>query len=203
LITAKKKILNCNIAKFEVKLQPSLRPSIYSILSTKEEHCTMQNFSAKIKTLFLKGTKTVIDKSKPLIDQAKEVDFEKYVHPESLSNFGIERLAAFALDLFIFLGLSMFPAFGWVLAIAYMLLRESLPFLQGQSIGKRYFKLRAVTSTTGKPLTRRYKRSIIRGGVTLIPILNLIDAYHYFKHGERLADKWAHTVVIKEEISSF
>jgi hypothetical protein len=163
----------------------------------------MSNFISKLKSAFQKGSKTILEKSKPLIDQAKEVDFEKYVHPESLSNSGIERIAAFALDFFIFLGLSMFPAFGWILAILYMLLRDSLPFLQGQSIGKRYFKLRAVTSTTGKPLTRRYKRSIIRGSVILIPILNLIDAYHYFKNGERLADKWAHTVVIKEETTPF
>lgn len=107
-------------------------------------------------------------------------------------------MASVSLDLFIAVSIMLFPLGGWAIGIAYVLLRDALPFLQGQSLGKHFFGLRVVTKHNLKPITKQYKRAVVRGAVLLIPILNIWDIYNYFTTGQRLADEWTQTLVIKE-----
>jgi uncharacterized RDD family membrane protein YckC len=92
---------------------------------------------------------------------------------------------------------------GWLPYIAYMLIKDSLPFLEGQSIGKKAMSLRAVT-TGGAPLTNNYKAGAIRNVFVAIPILALVELILLFtrendpKRGLRLGDEFAHTKVITE-----
>jgi hypothetical protein len=139
-----------------------------------------------------------IEYTRKTIKQIQAIDWQSYFHPTVYSTEGIERLASVGLDLFIAFCITLFPLAGWAVAIAYILLRDSLPFLQGQSLGKHFFGLRVVRQQNLKPLTKFYKRSIIRGGVLLVPFLNFYDMYRYFTTGQRIADEWAQTLVIKE-----
>lgn len=105
-----------------------------------------------------------------------------------------ERFVAAFIDFVIVCGLCMFPRVGWLFGLIYHLTRDSLPFLQGQSFGKKLMHLKAVAKlheTTLPP-----EKSVIRGIVFLIPILNIVDIWHLFTKGERLADKWAETDVL-------
>lgn len=90
----------------------------------------------------------------------------------------------------------MFPRVGWMFGLIYHLTRDSLPFLNGQSFGKKLMRLKVVRIPELLPLTGSPEKSVIRGVVFLIPLLNLIDIWHLLTKGQRLADKWAETTVI-------
>lgn len=124
-------------------------------------------------------------------------DIKSNFHNRTFSEEGIERFIAFILDILSALILSLFPLWGWLLGIAYLLTKDALPIFDGRSIGKYYMNLRIVNKGTIDSITNNYKKSIIRGIVMLTPILNLVDIYHYLISGERLADKWADTIVIR------
>ena len=85
--------------------------------------------------------------------------------------------------------------------IAYVLTRDALPFLEGQSIGKKLMKLRAVTMD-GKKLTGDWQASIVRNLSMAIPFFGLVEAYIlYSRQGregalQRLGDEWAKTRVV-------
>ena len=99
----------------------------------------------------------------------------------------VKILPWYALD---FLG-----SFAW---LAYMLTKDSLPFLDGQSIGKRVMKLRAVTND-GKPLTGNWQTGILRNAFLLIaPVEFVILLVREEKPeaGRRLGDDVARTKVI-------
>jgi hypothetical protein len=136
--------------------------------------------------------------TKQAAKRLRAIDWQSYLHPSVYSTEGIERLASAGLDFFIAFCLTLFPLGGWAIAIAYILLRDSLPFLEGQSMGKHFFGLRVVRQQNLKPLTRFYKQSIIRSGISLVPGLNIFDFYRYVTTGTRIADEWAQTIVIKE-----
>ncbi|MEP5506925.1 MAG: hypothetical protein ABJZ54_12775, partial [Luteolibacter sp.] len=57
---------------------------------------------------------------------------------------------------------------------AYMLTRDSLPFLDGQSIGKKAVGTRAV-SETGESLSGNWNSGIIRNVPMIIPIFPLVE----------------------------
>lgn len=88
-------------------------------------------------------------------------------------------------------------------ACAYLLLKDALPFLNGQSVGKKAMGLRAFSST-GKPLTNDYKASAIRNVLLIIPVMPLVELILLFKReddakqGLRLGDEFAHTMVKAE-----
>jgi len=107
-----------------------------------------------------------------------------------------ERFIAAFIDFAIVCGLCMFPRIGWMIGLIYHLTRDSLPFLNGQSFGKKLMHLKVVASPNQTPLTGSPEKSVIRGLVFLIPLLNLIDIWYLFTKGHRLADKWAETEVI-------
>ncbi len=90
---------------------------------------------------------------------------------------------------------------GWQLAYlisgAYILVRDALPFLEGQSIGKKVMKTRAVMEDSGAPTTNDYRSSLLRNILLFIPVASLIDALFIFSGDrKRLGDKLAKTVVI-------
>ncbi len=89
---------------------------------------------------------------------------------------------------------------GYLVAAAYILVRDALPFLEGQSIGKKVMKTRAVNEDTGAPITNDYRTSILRNLLLFIPIVSFIDALFIFGgQYKRLGDKMAKTMVIYDK----
>ena len=75
------------------------------------------------------------------------------------------RILAVIIDSLIAGVCNVVPAVGTLVGLAYLLTRDALPFLDGQSIGKKAMKIRAVSAETGKPLTNDWGPSIIRNVV--------------------------------------
>lgn len=133
---------------------------------------------------------------------------------ETLAPFN-SRVAAAIIDWVVACGILMgalwiLPAFAgklaWVLYAAYLVTRDSLPFLGGQSVGKMAMKLRVVT-LDDRPLTGNWKASLIRNAVLLIPFLPLIELFVLLTRedkpgrGKRLGDEWAKTKVVLAPIA--
>lgn len=84
---------------------------------------------------------------------------------------------------------------------AYFVLRDVLPFLDGQSIGKKLLGLRAVT-TQGESLSGNWSPGLIRNVVLLIPFFLLVELIILFTKQDapegllRLGDQWAGTKVV-------
>jgi len=86
------------------------------------------------------------------------------------------------------------------LGAAYMLVRDALPFLDGQSIGKKIVKIRAVDLETGESLKNNWGASIVRSVSLIIPFINVVDSFMVFSASkQRFGDKWGKTIVVKEE----
>ena len=91
---------------------------------------------------------------------------------------------------------------GTLAAMAYLLLRDSLPFLGGQSIGKKVVKIKAVTEE-GASLSGNWGPDLIRNAVLFIPFFPLVELVVLIaKNGKpgglrRLGDEWGKTKVIK------
>jgi uncharacterized RDD family membrane protein YckC len=116
------------------------------------------------------------------------------------------RVVATIIDSFIAVGIYMVLAAMWTLLgnlalLGYLLTRDALPFLEGQSIGKKIMKLRAVTME-GKSLTGNWQASIVRNLSLVIPFFGLVEAYIlYSRQGgngalQRFGDEWAKTRVV-------
>ena len=93
---------------------------------------------------------------------------------------------------------------GWTLSYlvsaAYLLVRDALPFLDGQSIGKKVMKTRSVYEDSGAPITNDYKTSFLRNILLFIPIVGLIDALFIFGgERKRLGDKIGKTIVVYDQ----
>jgi uncharacterized RDD family membrane protein YckC len=92
---------------------------------------------------------------------------------------------------------------GWIVALAYFVARDTLPFLGGQSIGKKAMKIKAVT-LEGRSLVGNWEIALIRNGVLVIPLFALVELYILLtredkpEQGRRLGDEWAKTKVIPE-----
>lgn len=86
--------------------------------------------------------------------------------------------------------------------IAYILVRDSLPFLDGQSLGKKMLGLRAVT-TDGQSLSGNWQPGLIRNAILVIPVMALVELIILFTKQDapegllRLGDQWAGTKVIQ------
>jgi hypothetical protein len=117
--------------------------------------------------------------------------------PESLLQAPLpERTLAAIIDIAIVVGLSFFPRIGWIVGLFYFLIKDSIPFLKGQSFGKKLMKMQAITLPEQESLVKYPEKSIIRGIITLIPVLNLIDIWYLYTTGYRLVDRWTQTAVI-------
>lgn len=107
------------------------------------------------------------------------------------------RIVAYLIDIVLVILMSLVPIAGWIAAIVYVITRDSLPFLDGQSIGKKAMGLRAV-SEDGQALTNNWGPSIIRNIVLFIPFFALVEFFVLLSNekGLRLGDQWAKTKVI-------
>ncbi len=123
------------------------------------------------------------------------------------------RAAAAVIDCVVAVGITVgldliLPGFAhrlaWLTGMAYMVTRDSLPFLGGQSVGKKAMKLRAVT-LEGKSLIGNWEKALIRNGVLIIPFFAIVELVVLLtredkpERGHRLGDEWAKTQVIIEE----
>jgi uncharacterized RDD family membrane protein YckC len=107
-----------------------------------------------------------------------------------------ERTLAAIIDVAISGVLWLFPQVGWIFGLFYFLIRDSIPFLKGQSCGKKLMKIKTITLAEQESLVRYPEKSFIRGIIALIPGLNLIDLWYLYSTGYRLADRWAQTAVV-------
>lgn len=120
------------------------------------------------------------------------------------------RIIAALIDVLISMGLYIAAVFilpGFVeraaglLSLGYLIARDSLPFLGGQSVGKRAMKLKVVT-LEDKPIVGNWEVSLIRNGVLLIPFFGLVELFVLLTRegkpdqGRRLGDEWAKTKVV-------
>jgi uncharacterized RDD family membrane protein YckC len=120
------------------------------------------------------------------------------------------RFAAAAIDGVLSIGLALscfliLPDFaerlGWLLSAAYWIVRDSLAFTGGRSVGKIAMKLQ-VTTSDDKPLVGNWRVALLRNAPLLIPFFALIEIYVLLKRddtpasGRRLGDEWAKTKVV-------
>ncbi len=130
----------------------------------------------------------------------------------SIARFNTRIIAAL-IDVVVAAGLQMaalwiLPGFAariaWFVGMAYLITRDSLPFLGGQSVGKKAMKLKVVT-LDDKSLSGNWEPALIRNGVLIIPFFALIELFILLtredkpERGRRLGDEWAKTKVIVVE----
>ena len=111
------------------------------------------------------------------------------------------RIVAYLIDVVLVAVVSIVPFVGWIAGLAYLLTRDALPFLDGQSIGKKVMKLRAVTAEDDQPLTNNWGPAILRNIVLFIPLFPLIELIVMLTNDQklRLGDQWAKTRVVQWE----
>ena len=120
-----------------------------------------------------------------------------------------KRIAAAIIDSLVATGLALVAGIvmnrlSYPVWIAYMLTRDSLPFLDGQSIGKKVMKLRAV-SETGKSLSGDWNSGLIRNVPMVIPFGGLVELIVLIVNKDkpgglrRLGDQWGKTKVVTVE----
>jgi uncharacterized RDD family membrane protein YckC len=132
--------------------------------------------------------------------------------PGGLAPFNT-RVIAGLIDLALGIGLQIsalwiLPGFAervaWLVGVAYLVGRDSLPFLDGQSVGKKAMKLRVLT-LEGKPVIGNWETALIRNAILLIPVFPLIELFVLLSRegkpdqGRRLGDEWAKTKVVIAE----
>ncbi len=110
-----------------------------------------------------------------------------------------ERLLAGVVDLVIVAGLCFFPRIGWMIGLIYHLTKDALPFLNGQSFGKKIFNLRVIILPHHASMSGEAEKSVIRGLVAIIPGLNIVDLWFLITRKVRLADEWAETRVVYDQ----
>ena len=125
------------------------------------------------------------------------------------------RITAAVIDLVVAMGLSiglilLLPEFAhkaaYLALVGYLITRDSLPFLGGQSIGKRAMKIKAVT-LEGKSLVGNWETAVIRNVALIIPLFGFVELFILLtreekpERGRRLGDEWAKTQVIFDETS--
>lgn len=136
---------------------------------------------------------------KPVVDEEDEDEV-----PGSDAPFE-KRAVAGIIDCVVSGGLSwivasLIPRLGPLVGIAYMLVRDALPFMEGHSLGKRIMKIKAVT-LDGKSLSGDWGTSILRNVLFALPLVGLIEVVVLFIRKDktpirRLGDEWAKTKVI-------
>ena len=109
-----------------------------------------------------------------------------------------DRLLAFLIDVLIVAGLTL-TVIGSILGLVYFLTKDSLPFYEGQSLGKRLMKLKVLDNETNLPVKNDYLKSSLRNIPLIIPVFQFIDAFMVFStNGNRFGDQWANTMVVKD-----
>ncbi len=123
------------------------------------------------------------------------------------------RIIAAVIDMVVAMGITiglilLLPGFANKLAyltgLAYLVTRDSLPFLGGQSVGKKAMKIKVVT-LDGASLVGKWEAAVVRNGILIIPLFPLVELFILLtredkpERGRRLGDEWAKTRIIVEE----
>ena len=88
-----------------------------------------------------------------------------------------------------------------LVGLAYLVSRDCLPVLGGQSVGKKAMHLQAVT-LDGVSLAGNWQPGLLRNAVLAIPLFPFVELFILLtredkpEHGRRLGDEWAGTKVI-------
>ncbi|MFD2256797.1 RDD family protein [Luteolibacter algae] len=117
-----------------------------------------------------------------------------------------KRILAAFIDMLVAIGISWAAGMingrlGYPAAVGYLLTRDSLPFLEGQSLGKKVVNLQAVNEG-GKSLSGDWTPGIIRNIPMIIPFFPLIELIILVINKDkpngmrRLGDQFAKTKVI-------
>ncbi|WP_411847595.1 RDD family protein [Roseibacillus persicicus] len=137
------------------------------------------------------------------IEESQAYDYTETLLPQRLLAGVIDGAVAFALVWVLGLVLPDFlNRFPYGIFIAYLLFKDSLPFLNGQSVGKKVTKIQAVAED-GTPLTKDITKGIIRNVFVAIPILAVVELFILNSRektpskGSRLGDDFAKTKVIE------
>lgn len=116
------------------------------------------------------------------------------------------RVGAFLIDMVIAIAVavvvsSISSRLGNIALIAYIVTRDALPFLDGQSLGKKVLKIRAITED-GASLSGNWNAGVIRNVAMWIPFFPLVELIVLLtgkgkpNENRRLGDQWAKTKVI-------
>ncbi|HEX7260552.1 MAG TPA: RDD family protein [Luteolibacter sp.] len=123
------------------------------------------------------------------------------------------RIVAAMIDLIVAIGLvigliwilpGLVIKLAYLTGAAYLIARDSLPFLGGQSVGKKAMGIKVVT-LDGKSLVGNWQAALIRNGVLIIPFFGLIEIFILLtreetpSRGRRLGDEWAKTKLMAEK----
>lgn len=109
-----------------------------------------------------------------------------------------QRLLAVFLDGFVGGIPALIPVLGWIWVFVYAFTKDALPFLGGQSIGKKVLGIRVINVDTGKPIKGDFGAALTRQVSLMIPIFGFVDACMVLSSDRRrFGDKWAKTVVVK------
>lgn len=115
----------------------------------------------------------------------------------------IDSLVAFGLTLATYMILPSFfgHSIPWLVGMAYYLTRDSLPFLGGQSVGKKAMRIKVVTSDD-QSLAGNWQVGLVRNVALAIPLFAFVELYILLtredtaEHGRRLGDEWANTKIV-------
>jgi len=116
----------------------------------------------------------------------------------------VDRLVAGLIDFVIVLSIFKLGALiGFTVGLAYWFLRDALPMMNGQSIGKKLMKIK-VLGATKKSLANDYKAAALRQLSNIVPFLNLYEVYLLVTtpNYQRFGDKLTQTVVVREYVSN-
>ena len=89
--------------------------------------------------------------------------------------------------------------FASILSAVYMLTRDAIPFLDGQSVGKKMLNIQAVKREDMASLSGDWETSIKRNILLAIPVVGPLAELIVFlasEDGRRLGDQWFNTSVI-------
>lgn len=106
-------------------------------------------------------------------------------------------IGAYVIDMLLVALVAFIPVLGWLVGLAYVLTRDALPFLDGQSIGKKLIGLRVVDES-GAARTGNYGPNVIRNAVLFIPFFPLVELVVLLTNKDtlRLGDQWGKTTVV-------
>ncbi|GAA5484376.1 RDD family protein [Haloferula sargassicola] len=143
----------------------------------------------------------------PKVIQDVELDEDEVVEPGGIPPINT-RLIAAVIDCIVATGLFFAVAQVWGKLsypawVAYMMFRDSLPFLPQGGVGKMAMKLR-VEKTTGGSITGDWAAGAVRNILMVLPFFGpLVEAIILFtrenqpaQRGLRLGDEWAKTRVV-------
>lgn len=89
-----------------------------------------------------------------------------------------------------------------ILGLIYYFTKDSLPFLGGQSVGRKLMKIKCVTAD-GQSMAGQWGACAIRQVVLFIPFFWIVELYWVLVKnkdtGMRLGDEWAKTKVVAVE----